>query len=211
MKTRILATIVASVVVAVGCAPAVANPGTASVQVVVTDNPSVHAVHAKALTGIAWGVATWKWEGKPVITTAAATTTQARQAHTKVCSAYPTAVLFETANGNTYTATCPKPAAPTDPDTDIADSGVDQVGAVSFYEDRSVLAFPKYRNARGCAHKRLDAGTVIRLRYKGKSTTCVVDDRGPYIAGRIVDLQAKQFAELAPLSAGVIYGVEISY
>ncbi len=88
---------------------------------------------------------------------------------------------------------------------------VKQTGGASFYEDRSVLAFPKYRNARGCAHKTLPAGTTVRLRYKGKYTSCVVDDRGPYVSGRIIDLQAKQFAELAPLSAGVISGVEISY
>ena len=34
---------------------------------------------------------------------------------------------------------------------------------------------------------------------------------GSDASGRVIDLQAKQFAELAPLSAGVIYGVELSW
>ena len=78
------------------------------------------------------------------------------------------------------------------------------------YGDRSVLAFSgRYRTWNGCAHKTLDPGTRVRVSYRGKSTECVVDDRGPYVGGRVIDLQADQFADLAPLSAGVIRGVTV--
>lgn len=99
-------------------------------------------------------------------------------------------------------------AAPTGSTSNFS---ADQVGSLSYYSERGTIAFPRYRSSRGCAHKSLRPGTVIRLRYKGRTTTCVVDDRGPYVRGRIVDLQPAQFRQLAPLSAGVIRGVAIDY
>jgi len=57
-----------------------------------------------------------------------------------------------------------------------------------------------------CAHKTLPKGTVLTVTNlaTGASTTCVVADRGPYAAGRIVDLTPSVFSKLAPLSSGVI-------
>ncbi len=86
-----------------------------------------------------------------------------------------------------------------------------QSGGASHYDERSVIAFPKARSSKGCAHRTLPAGTVVKVRYNGKATTCVVDDRGPYVSGRILDLQPAQFDDLAPLSKGVLNGIEISW
>lgn len=63
-----------------------------------------------------------------------------------------------------------------------------------------------------CAHKTLPFGTVVTVRNSasGATTTCVVGDRGPFGAGRIIDLDPREFAQLAPLSAGVI-NVTISW
>ena len=36
------------------------------------------------------------------------------------------------------------------------------------------------------------------------STTCVVTDRGPYGAGKIIDLDSTVFAQIASLDEGVI-------
>jgi rare lipoprotein A len=38
----------------------------------------------------------------------------------------------------------------------------------------------------------------------GRRTTCRVEDRGPYEGGRIIDLSRSTFAQLAPLSEGLI-------
>jgi rare lipoprotein A (peptidoglycan hydrolase) len=38
----------------------------------------------------------------------------------------------------------------------------------------------------------------------GKTASCVVADRGPFAAGRILDMDPSVFQQLAPLSAGVI-------
>ncbi|MDX6636106.1 MAG: rare lipoprotein [Solirubrobacterales bacterium] len=40
----------------------------------------------------------------------------------------------------------------------------------------------------GVAHKTLPCGTLVKLRYHGRSVTVPVIDRGPYVAGRDYDL-----------------------
>lgn len=82
----------------------------------------------------------------------------------------------------------------------------------SYYTDRAVLAFNgKYRSDNGAAHKTLPGGTEVWVSYQGKTVKVVIDDRGPYIDGRCIDLQENEFAQLAPLSQGVIPGVELRW
>jgi rare lipoprotein A len=63
-----------------------------------------------------------------------------------------------------------------------------------------------------CAHKTLPMGLVLTVTAvsTGKSITCEVGDRGPYVDGRILDLSKYAFSQLANPSAGVIY-VKITY
>jgi rare lipoprotein A len=44
---------------------------------------------------------------------------------------------------------------------------------------------------------------VINL-SSGESVTVVIDDRGPFVNGWIIDLSDDAFARLAPLGAGTI-------
>ena len=57
-----------------------------------------------------------------------------------------------------------------------------------------------------CAHRTIAKGTILTVTSlrSGASVRCRVADRGPYIAGRVVDLDRELFAALAPLSAGVV-------
>lgn len=57
-----------------------------------------------------------------------------------------------------------------------------------------------------CASVTLAFGTVVTVTdlANGASTTCVVDDRGPFVGGRILDLAEATFAQLTNPSAGVI-------
>jgi rare lipoprotein A (peptidoglycan hydrolase) len=57
-----------------------------------------------------------------------------------------------------------------------------------------------------CAHKSLAFGTVVTVTNtaNGKSTRCTVGDRGPYVDGWIIDLNPREFEQLAPRSTGVI-------
>lgn len=62
-----------------------------------------------------------------------------------------------------------------------------------------------YDHPGGCAHKTLPFGTVVHITASnGNTASCVVNDRGPFVAGRIIDVDTATFAQLASLSAGVI-------
>lgn len=56
------------------------------------------------------------------------------------------------------------------------------------------------------AHRTLPFGTVVRVTNvaTGKGVNVVVRDRGPYGAGRIIDLSDDSFRLLAPLGTGII-------
>ncbi|MBA2609918.1 MAG: hypothetical protein H0U92_13330 [Actinobacteria bacterium] len=63
-----------------------------------------------------------------------------------------------------------------------------------------------------CAHKTLPMGTVVTVTNvnNGKSITCQVGDRGPYVQGRILDLSKHAFSQLANPSSGLI-SVKLSW
>jgi rare lipoprotein A (peptidoglycan hydrolase) len=100
----------------------------------------------------------------------------------------------------TATAKAPAPA-PSTTTTTTAPPNTERGGA-SWYD---------YRPGE-CAHKTIPKGTVVTIRSleSGASTTCVVTDRGPYEAGRIIDLDRATFAQLKDPSSGVVQ-VEISW
>ena len=115
-------------------------------------------------------------------TTAAPTTTTA-----------PPATTTTTAPPPTTAPPAPAPAPPPPPPPAPANQ---QSGKASWY---------RYR-AGECAHRTLPRGTVVTVTNvaNGATATCTVTDRGPYTGGRIIDLDDDTFAQLAPLSAGVI-------
>jgi hypothetical protein len=57
-----------------------------------------------------------------------------------------------------------------------------------------------------CAHRTLAFGTVVTVTNvaTGAQTTCRVADRGPYVSGRIIDLEEGVFARIGNPAAGVI-------
>lgn len=114
---------------------------------------------------------------KPTTTTTAkATTTTAKAA---------AATTTTTGPGTTTSTMGPAPAC------------CRQEGGASYHD---------YEDVRRCAHRSLPRGTALRVTNlaNGKRTTCVVNDRGPYVEGRIIDLSREAFAEIAAVSDGVI-------
>lgn len=55
-----------------------------------------------------------------------------------------------------------------------------------------------------CAHRTRPFGSVIKVSYGGHSIQCRVNDRGPFIRGRIVDLSVPAARALGMMSAGVV-------
>lgn len=54
------------------------------------------------------------------------------------------------------------------------------------------------------AHRSLPFGTKLRVTYRGKSVVVRVNDRGPYIKGRTLDLSKAVARSLGTISAGVV-------
>jgi hypothetical protein len=57
----------------------------------------------------------------------------------------------------------------------------------------------------GVANKTLPCGTKVRLRYRGRSVTAPVIDRGPYVGGRVYDLTAATKNRLHFGSTGTVW------
>lgn len=85
-----------------------------------------------------------------------------------------------------------------------------QNGVASFYGEK----WNGRRTANGeifntyeltAAHKTLPFGTKVRVTNEanGKSVVVRINDRGPFVKGRIIDMSKSSFAQIASLSAGV--------
>ena len=57
-----------------------------------------------------------------------------------------------------------------------------------------------------CAHRTLPFGTVLTVTNlgNGMQVTCRVADRGPFVAGRVIDLDREDFDRIASATQGVI-------
>ena len=66
-----------------------------------------------------------------------------------------------------------------------------QIGLASVYKDHRTASGEPYRaSALACAHKTFPLGSRVKVTNlnNGRSVVARVNDRGPYIKGRIVDL-----------------------
>lgn len=94
---------------------------------------------------------------------------------------------------------------------EINDTRYSISGAVSFYgkeEHGGPTASGETFNmwAMTCAHKSLPFGTKLKVTNTktGKSVVVRVNDRGPFIKGRTVDLSYAAFVKISPASQGVL-------
>jgi rare lipoprotein A len=85
-----------------------------------------------------------------------------------------------------------------------------QTGKASFYADKfegsPTASGEKYRHSKmTAAHKTLPFGTTVRVTNLGnnKVVEVVVNDRGPYVDGRIIDLSRSAAKELDFINAGL--------
>ncbi|MBR0752784.1 hypothetical protein JQ604_11370 [Bradyrhizobium jicamae] len=56
-----------------------------------------------------------------------------------------------------------------------------------------------------CAHRSRPFGSMIRVSYGGRSIQCRVNDRGPFVRGRIIDISTKAARALGILQMGVAH------
>ncbi len=79
--------------------------------------------------------------------------------------------------------------------------------AISSAHAQSGLA--SYYGGRGhgmtCAHRTKPMGSIVTVRtHAGRSIQCVVNDRGPFVRGRIIDVSVSAARALGMMGAGVV-------
>lgn len=81
-----------------------------------------------------------------------------------------------------------------------------QSGLASWYAEGKQTANGERFNPDGltCAHRSLPFGTLLRVSYNGRSAVCRVNDRGPFIRGRVLDLSRGTARALGMIGAGVV-------
>jgi rare lipoprotein A len=83
----------------------------------------------------------------------------------------------------------------------------DQVGVASYYWQPQALASGGRfdPNAMTAAHKTLPFGTRVRIKHlgNGRSVDVHINDRGPYVAGRIIDLSKAAAGKIGMTGQGV--------
>ena len=74
-----------------------------------------------------------------------------------------------------------------------------------FYGNRTACGQTLTSGTVGAAHKSLPCGTKVKFRYRGRTVTAPVIDRGPYAAGRTWDLTAALKSRLGFPSTGIVW------
>lgn len=84
-------------------------------------------------------------------------------------------------------------------------------GKASYYADKfhgkkTASGEPYDKKAYTCAHKTLQFGTMLKVKNmsNGKSVKVRVNDRGPFVAGRIIDLSGAAAEAIDMKKAGVV-------
>ncbi len=77
----------------------------------------------------------------------------------------------------------------------------DVVGVASWYNGRNATEEPQYTGA----HRTREMGSKIKVTDEntGKSVVITIDDRGPFLPGRILDISRNAFEEISSLGKGV--------
>ena len=88
-----------------------------------------------------------------------------------------------------------------------AGSGHSFSGMASFYGNESgskTASGQRFnQNAMTCAHRSLPFGTKLRVTHGGQSVVVTVNDRGPFVHGRVLDLSTAAARAVGLTSAGV--------
>jgi len=96
-------------------------------------------------------------------------------------------------------------------DADGNRTGYTESGQASYYadmfENRKTASGELYKhNLKTAAHKKLPFGSYVKVTniQNGKNVTVKINDRGPFVKGRIIDLSKSAFSSIGNTSSGLI-------
>jgi len=94
---------------------------------------------------------------------------------------------------------------------DVPKENYEETGKASFYamkfQSRKTASGERFdQSAHTAAHKKLPFGTKVKVTNvdNGKSVIVRINDRGPFVRGRIIDLSRSAFSSIGNTKAGVI-------
>jgi rare lipoprotein A len=71
-------------------------------------------------------------------------------------------------------------------------------GLASYYGGRG------HRGEMTCAHRTRPFGSVVTVTHAGLSIQCRVNDRGPFVRGRVIDVSVSAARALGMMRSGVV-------
>ena len=80
----------------------------------------------------------------------------------------------------------------------IADAAKAESGLASYYGGRG------HRGEMTCAHRTRPFGSIVTVSHAGHSIQCRVNDRGPFVRGRVIDVSVSAARALGMMGAGVV-------
>ena len=80
----------------------------------------------------------------------------------------------------------------------LAQSAKAESGYASYYGGRG------HRGEMTCAHRTRPFGSVVTVTYAGHSIHCRINDRGPFVKGRVIDVSVSAARALGMMRSGVV-------
>jgi rare lipoprotein A len=80
----------------------------------------------------------------------------------------------------------------------IAHTAKAESGLASYYGGRG------HRGEMTCAHRSRPLGSMVTVTHAGHSVHCRVNDRGPFVRGRVIDVSISAARALGMMRAGVV-------
>jgi len=80
----------------------------------------------------------------------------------------------------------------------IADAARAESGLASYYGGRG------HRGEMTCAHRTRPLGSIVTVTHASHSIQCRVNDRGPFVRGRVIDVSISAARALGMMGAGVV-------
>jgi peptidoglycan lytic transglycosylase len=80
----------------------------------------------------------------------------------------------------------------------IADAARAENGLASYYGGRG------HRGEMTCAHRTRPLGSIVTVTHASHSIQCRVNDRGPFVRGRVIDVSISAARALGMMGAGVV-------
>jgi rare lipoprotein A len=106
-----------------------------------------------------------------------------------------------------HAANSPTNSSWRDANASVGGSGRSFSGMASFYGNESgskTASGARFnQNAMTCAHRSLPFGTKLKVTHGGRSVVVTVNDRGPFVRGRVLDLSTGAARAVGLTGAGV--------